>query len=78
MLFQASSVVLKILICSHKTERTQWDHPAWVELSRELATFNRVKFIAYRTAMKLRALQKRLCLDLISLDELDKVRMGLR
>ncbi|GMR51629.1 hypothetical protein PMAYCL1PPCAC_21824, partial [Pristionchus mayeri] len=56
----------------HKTERTQWDHPTWVELSRELATFNRVKFIAYRTAMKLRALQKRLCLDLISLDELDK------
>ncbi|GMT26480.1 hypothetical protein PFISCL1PPCAC_17777, partial [Pristionchus fissidentatus] len=56
----------------HKTERTQWDHPSWVELSRELATFNRVKFIAYRTAMKLRALQKRLCLDLISLDDMDK------
>lgn len=41
-------------------------------MSKELAQFNRVKFIAYRTAMKLRALQKRLCLDLIQLPMLEK------
>lgn len=32
-----------------------------VEIMEELATFNQVKFSAYRTAMKLRAIQKRLC-----------------
>ncbi|PAV67347.1 hypothetical protein WR25_12082 isoform D [Diploscapter pachys] len=56
----------------HTTERTQWEHPVWVEMCKELSQFNRVKFIAYRTAMKLRALQKRLCLDLTTLDMLDK------
>ncbi|CAJ0919115.1 unnamed protein product, partial [Mesorhabditis belari] len=56
----------------HNTEHTQWEHPVWVEMAKELNSFNRVKFIAYRCAMKLRALQKRLCLDLISLPMLEK------
>ncbi|KIH53223.1 EF hand [Ancylostoma duodenale] len=41
-------------------------------MSKELSQFNRVKFIAYRTAMKLRALQKRLCLDLVDIPMLEK------
>lgn len=56
---------------NHETEMTQWDHPAMVEIMAELANFNQVKFSAYRTSMKLRAIQKRLCLDLLSLQELD-------
>lgn len=43
-------------------------------MAKELSQFNRVKFIAYRTAMKLRALQKRLCLDLVDIPMLEKVR----
>ncbi|WKX90831.1 hypothetical protein Q1695_009578 [Nippostrongylus brasiliensis] len=56
----------------HTTEKTQWEHPVWVEMAKELSQFNRVKFIAYRTAMKLRALQKRLCLDLVDIPMLEK------
>ncbi|KAL3998482.1 EF hand family protein [Acanthocheilonema viteae] len=56
---------------NHETEVTQWDHPAMVEIMEELTTFNQVKFSAYRTAMKLRAVQKRLCLDLITLEDVD-------
>ncbi|VDN20627.1 unnamed protein product [Gongylonema pulchrum] len=56
---------------SHETEVTQWDHPAMVEIMEELSTFNQVKFSAYRTAMKLRAIQKRLCLDLLTLEDVN-------
>uniref|UniRef100_A0A915Q5I9 RNA helicase n=1 Tax=Setaria digitata TaxID=48799 RepID=A0A915Q5I9_9BILA len=56
---------------NHETEVTQWDHPAMVEIMEELTTFNQVKFSAYRTAMKLRAVQKRLCLDLLTLEDVD-------
>ncbi|CAF3111995.1 unnamed protein product, partial [Rotaria sp. Silwood2] len=34
------------------------------------ASFNDIRFSAYRTAMKLRTLQKRLCLDLTSLSNI--------
>ncbi|VDD91132.1 unnamed protein product [Enterobius vermicularis] len=56
---------------NHETEMTQWDHPAMVEILSQLSKFNQVKFSAYRTAMKMRAIQKRLCLDLLGLQELD-------
>ncbi|EFO24688.2 utrophin [Loa loa] len=56
---------------NHDTEVTQWDHPAMVEIMEELTTFNQVKFSAYRTAMKLRSIQKRLCLDLLTLEDVD-------
>ncbi|CEF68324.1 Discontinuous actin hexagon [Strongyloides ratti] len=57
---------------NHDTEVTQWDHPVMVDVMEQVQTFNQVKFSAYRTAMKLRALQKRLCLDLIDMKQLDK------
>ncbi|UMM14948.1 hypothetical protein L5515_002569 [Caenorhabditis briggsae] len=60
------------------TEKTQWEHPVWVEIVKELTQFNRVKFLAYRTAMKLRALQKRLCLDLVDLPLLEKAFVRLK
>ncbi|XP_024942886.1 dystrophin, isoforms A/C/F/G/H isoform X6 [Cephus cinctus] len=52
---------------NHQLETTHWDHPKMIELMSSLADLNEVRFSAYRTAMKLRTVQKRLCLDLLSL-----------
>lgn len=46
---------------SHERETTHWDHPEMIELMKSLAALNEVRFSAYRTALKLRAVQKRLC-----------------
>uniref|UniRef100_A0A5F9D164 ZZ-type domain-containing protein n=1 Tax=Oryctolagus cuniculus TaxID=9986 RepID=A0A5F9D164_RABIT len=51
----------------HETQTTCWDHPKMTELYQSLADLNNVRFSAYRTAMKLRRLQKALCLDLLTL-----------
>uniref|UniRef100_UPI00358F8806 dystrophin-like isoform X3 n=1 Tax=Myxine glutinosa TaxID=7769 RepID=UPI00358F8806 len=53
---------------NHQTQTTFWDHPKMTELYQSLADLNNVRFSAYRTAMKLRRLQKALCLDLLSLE----------
>ena len=45
---------------SHQTETTHWDHPDMVLLFKSLTRFNSVRFSAYRTAMKLRQVQKKL------------------
>ncbi|PSN53173.1 Dystrophin [Blattella germanica] len=52
---------------NHQLETTHWDHPKMIELMNSLSDLNEVRFSAYRTAMKLRTVQKRLCLDLLSL-----------
>ncbi|XP_046399571.1 dystrophin, isoforms A/C/F/G/H-like isoform X4 [Ischnura elegans] len=52
---------------NHQAETTHWDHPKMIELVNSLADLNEVRFSAYRTAMKLRTVQKRLCLDLLQL-----------
>ncbi|XP_077783523.1 dystrophin isoform X9 [Podarcis muralis] len=46
---------------NHETQTTCWDHPKMTELYQSLADLNNVRFSAYRTAMKLRRLQKALC-----------------
>ncbi|XP_061760709.1 dystrophin isoform X2 [Nerophis ophidion] len=51
----------------HQTQTTCWDHPKMAELYQSLSDLNNVRFSAYRTAMKLRRLQKALCLDLLSM-----------
>ncbi|XP_029449885.1 utrophin isoform X1 [Rhinatrema bivittatum] len=53
---------------NHQTETTCWDHPKMTELFQSLADLNNVRFSAYRTAMKIRRLQKALCLDLLELN----------
>ena len=45
---------------SHQTETTHWDHPDMVALFKKLTDDNTVRFSAYRTAMKLREVQKTL------------------
>ncbi|XP_037306138.2 utrophin isoform X1 [Pungitius pungitius] len=52
---------------NHQIQTTCWDHPKMTELYQSLADLNNVRFSAYRTAMKIRRLQKALCLDLLDL-----------
>ncbi|KAM4772681.1 utrophin isoform 2-T2 [Rhinophrynus dorsalis] len=52
---------------NHQTQTTCWDHPQMTELFQSLGDLNNVRFSAYRTAMKIRRLQKTLCLDLLEL-----------
>ncbi|XP_030066139.1 dystrophin-related protein 2 [Microcaecilia unicolor] len=52
---------------NHQAQTTCWDHPKMIELYQTLADLNNIKFSAYRTAMKLRRVQKALRLDLVSL-----------
>ncbi|XP_066556846.1 utrophin isoform X3 [Amia ocellicauda] len=53
---------------NHQTQTTCWDHPKMTELFQSMADLNNVRFSAYRTAMKIRRLQKALCLDLLELN----------
>uniref|UniRef100_A0A3P8USV5 Dystrophin related protein 2 n=1 Tax=Cynoglossus semilaevis TaxID=244447 RepID=A0A3P8USV5_CYNSE len=52
---------------NHQAQTTCWDHPKMTELYQALADLNNIKFSAYRTAMKLRRVQKALRLDLVTL-----------
>ncbi|XP_048345233.1 utrophin isoform X2 [Sphaerodactylus townsendi] len=53
---------------NHQTQTTCWDHPKMTELFQSLADLNNVRFSAYRTAIKIRRLQKALCLDMLDLN----------
>uniref|UniRef100_A0A673MU61 Utrophin-like n=1 Tax=Sinocyclocheilus rhinocerous TaxID=307959 RepID=A0A673MU61_9TELE len=68
--FLSSEVILSISVvfCSHQSQTTCWDHPKMTELYHSLSDLNNVRFSAYRTAMKIRRLQKALCLDLLDLN----------
>uniref|UniRef100_A0A3Q1BZ94 Dystrophin related protein 2 n=1 Tax=Amphiprion ocellaris TaxID=80972 RepID=A0A3Q1BZ94_AMPOC len=57
----------------HQAQTTCWDHPKMTELYQALADLNNIKFSAYRTAMKLRRVQKALRLDLVALSSLVEV-----
>ncbi|CAL8109930.1 unnamed protein product [Orchesella dallaii] len=52
---------------NHQTQTTQWDHPHMTDLLSSLAEYNEVRFSAYRTALKLRSVQKAIRLDKLSL-----------
>ncbi|XP_040178678.1 dystrophin-related protein 2 [Rana temporaria] len=52
---------------NHQAQTTCWDHPKMTELYQALGDLNNIKFSAYRTAMKLRRVQKALRLDLVTL-----------
>uniref|UniRef100_A0A669PV87 Dystrophin related protein 2 n=1 Tax=Phasianus colchicus TaxID=9054 RepID=A0A669PV87_PHACC len=52
---------------NHQAQTTCWDHPKMTELYQTLADLNNIKFSAYRTAMKLRRVQKALRLDMVTL-----------
>ncbi|XP_035225525.1 dystrophin-like [Stegodyphus dumicola] len=56
---------------NHLTETTHWDHPKMIELMDSLAELNDIRYSAYRTAMKLRPVQKRVCLDMVNMNNYD-------
>uniref|UniRef100_A0AAR2KCP6 Dystrophin related protein 2 n=1 Tax=Pygocentrus nattereri TaxID=42514 RepID=A0AAR2KCP6_PYGNA len=58
---------------NHQAQTTCWDHPKMTELYQALADLNNIKFSAYRTAMKLRRVQKALRLDLLKLTSVIEV-----
>ncbi|KAJ8385696.1 hypothetical protein AAFF_G00182960 [Aldrovandia affinis] len=58
---------------NHQAQTTCWDHPKMTELYQALADLNNIKFSAYRTAMKLRRVQKALRLDLLTLGSVTDV-----
>ncbi|KAJ7403655.1 Dystrophin-related protein 2 [Pitangus sulphuratus] len=60
-------------LLSHETQTTCWDHPKMTDLFQSLADLNNVRFSAYRTAIKIRRLQKALCLDLLDLNTTSEV-----
>ena len=53
-------MLIYVFAFSHQTETTHWDHPDMVALFKKLTDFNTIRFSAYRTAMKLREVQKTL------------------
>ncbi|XP_052869204.1 dystrophin [Anopheles cruzii] len=65
---------------NHEHESTHWDHPEMIELMKSLADLNEVRFSAYRTALKLRTVQKRLVFDRLNMSVAIEVfdRYGLR
>ncbi|XP_071117911.1 dystrophin-like [Haliotis cracherodii] len=51
----------------HQTQTTSWDHPYFTKILEELDDYHEIRYAAYRTAMKIRHLQKRLSLHQITL-----------
>ena len=61
---------------NHGTETTTWNHPRLTDLINSLKSMNIIKFSAYRTAMKLRKIQKSLALDYFKIDHMQKAFRG--
>ena len=61
-------------LLSHQTETTHWDHPEMVSTFKSLMAFNTIRFSAYRTAMKIRELQKKLSRESIHFVDLSSSR----
>lgn len=57
----------------HKTNKTHWDHPKFDDLLKTMSCVNQIVFAAYRTALKLRMVQKRLGIDLLMLEQLKEL-----
>ncbi|XP_062391842.1 dystrophin-related protein 2-like [Sardina pilchardus] len=58
---------------NHEAQTTSWDHPKMTELYQAMANLNHIRFSAYRTAMKLRRVQKALRLDQMKLSSVAAV-----
>ncbi|XP_028404706.1 dystrophin-like isoform X2 [Dendronephthya gigantea] len=52
---------------NHATETTQWDHPEMTLLMNEMSLADDIKYAAYRTAVKLRAIEKKIQVDSVNL-----------
>jgi hypothetical protein len=54
----------------HETNKTLWDHPKFTKILDSMSECKQVVFAAYRTAMKLRIVQKSLGIDKLMLEQL--------
>ncbi|KAL5486849.1 hypothetical protein EMCRGX_G019384 [Ephydatia muelleri] len=52
---------------NHHTEKVQWDHPHISEVLRDTDGLNDIRYAAYRTAMKLRAMQKATQMNMVQM-----------
>ncbi|VDM19274.1 unnamed protein product [Hydatigera taeniaeformis] len=59
---------LPTYILYHATQETQWDHPLMIELLQRMDECNTIRFLAYRTAAKIRQLQLKLFFDQVPLN----------
>ena len=66
IIFCLCTMVICVLIVHF--QETQWDHPEYTDLTNAILEFNIIKFSAYRLAMKLRAIQRKLRLDLLDIE----------
>lgn len=57
----------------HDSNTTKWDHPKFTELLKKMSETKQVVFSAYRTALKLRIIQKGFGIDLMMLEQLKEV-----
>ncbi|XP_061175381.1 dystrophin-like isoform X2 [Saccostrea echinata] len=59
-------------IC-HKTERTSWNHPFYQKMIEELDEYRDIRYAAYRTAFKIRHIQKQLKLHHVKLEAMKEM-----
>lgn len=57
----------------HESNKTLWDHPKFTLLLNEMSDFKQYVFSVYRTAMKLRIVQRRLGIDMLMLEHLKEM-----
>lgn len=57
----------------HELNKTSWDHPKLDELLKTMSCVKQVVFSAYRTALKLRMVQKKFGIDLLMLEQLKEI-----
>lgn len=58
---------------NHETNKTSWDHPKFEDIIKSMSTVQHVVFAAYRTALKLHIIQKRLRIDLLMLEQIKDI-----
>ncbi|KAL4236211.1 hypothetical protein ACF0H5_004598 [Mactra antiquata] len=61
---------------NHVTECTSWDHPYWLKILEGLKDQSCVKYAAYRSALKIRYLQKQLHMHQVELNTIQKAFEG--
>jgi len=57
-----------LVVTPNYLQETHWDHPEFTKLMTSLLEMNVIKYSAYRLAMKLRSIQRRLQLDLLDIE----------
>lgn len=57
----------------HETSKPKWDHPKFTDLLETMGEVKKYVYAAYRTAMKLRILQKKLGIDMLMLEHLKDI-----